>query len=75
MFIYFEFKLIQIKTKDSHQFLKILRNHWLRKYKSAKTYINDRLDILYDEGVKNFEFDIYNASIIHRFLMSIWRVN
>ncbi len=72
----FVFTITETLLEDSNRVLIEYDDFWkngvfkiafAKKYKSAKTYINDRLDILYDEGVKNFEFDIYNASIIHRF--------
>ena len=67
----FVFTITETLLEDSNRVLIEYDDFWkngvfkiafAKKYKSAKTYINDRLDILYDEGVKNFEFDIYNTS-------------
>lgn len=72
----FIFTITETLLEDSNRILIQYDDFWRngifkiafsKKYKNAKTYIKDRLDILNSENETNFELDIYNSDIVYHF--------
>lgn len=72
----FIFTITETLLEDSNRILIGYDDFWRsgvfkiafsKKYKNAKTYINDRLNILNAEEGTNFELDIYNSRVAHCF--------